>query len=574
MRRVIAPVAGLLAALLLASCGIGPTRVIDDRAVPNEAANRSGGGSVPLERSKVNIVDAKELVEFYLRGAAADVTHRGDILTSYLAGSTVGLTKFDTPPFVVRYLSDTVSTEPDGSELVRYKVQHLGVLGDDGLISSGRGQQEYTFRVVKGANGIVFSQVPAELLLSEEALLGYFSPRSLYFWNGRSLMQDLRWIPQSLSPEQQDTKLVTMLLAGPSPWLRDSAQATPESAKLKGVVVRDKGTVTVDLTSPVPEEARAPLAIQLAKTLQVSPSAMRLTASGTDLPVRPTANLDGQASAPPRRYAIVNNSVYRLKNSPEMGTKFLAQQPDLNKSVTAAAVSANETAIALVRSEATGQRLIVLTRPYASPMTISGLPAGPISQPMWLDEGQTMLVQVGEELYQVSVAAGTAGRVAQVKGLTQVSVAPDGRRLAMVIDGALYLVARNDQGTLALDVKQPVFTGFSRVQSAAFHETTFLRNRLIAVGDCGAGSTCKPECAGATCIATFSFDGTDRFEYARQLGVEVKYLVARAGQAFYEVPGAAYEATQTAGGKELGSEIDWAGPALAQFSVKAPSFEG
>lgn len=119
------------------------------------------------------------------------------------------------------------------------------------------------------------------------ANLYFLSPDQKYF------VPETRWFPQ----RNTATYVTKALLAGPSPWLRDSVRsAFPMGTRLAidAVITDDSGTARVELTSPVLDaepQARAVLVAQIEATLMRLPgiSAVDVVVSGSPLSVSATA---------------------------------------------------------------------------------------------------------------------------------------------------------------------------------------------------------------------------------------------------------------------------------------------
>src|SRR5687768_4720627 len=120
MRRALVPFAGLIACLLLTSCGIGPTRVIDDYAIkPDDRGGASPETALKERAELTHIADESGLVKEYLKLAASDnVERRKDLLSSFYLDPLAG-PKADAAVNVVRLpatFPDPV--QADGSQVV------------------------------------------------------------------------------------------------------------------------------------------------------------------------------------------------------------------------------------------------------------------------------------------------------------------------------------------------------------------------------------------------------------------------------------------------------------------------
>jgi hypothetical protein len=555
---------------MLAACGIGPTRAIDDYAAVRADKGGSGSSGGPSPRSSYELKTPAALVYEYLRASALDSGKRREMLSSYLSDAAL------VPPVDGKLLNvvrvprpeemNVPSTLSDGSQELTVNVQPIGVLRDDGLLDIPADQTPvtYQFVAIMKDGQLMLSKVPPVLLLADTALDDYYFTRALHFWSGDTLVQDLRYIPRALTMAQISSRLVNWLYGSPAAWLEGSVKRPPTETKTNdAVVLGADGTMVVNLAQPAPEGEAGLLAQQLAETLVVPPfSSLRITVNGQTVEPK-FAPKTLTRTLPARRYAVVNNVLTRLKEPAIETVSPVITPSELNKNVALAAVAAREEAIVLVYTD---QRVVIVRRGKA--MAVEGLPAGTRSQPIWVDGGRTLIVQTGENVTHVDAVDGKVLANIKIAGLSQLSADPEGgRRLLMVINGALYLTSRNDQSQIAIDKKQPIPTGFSSVQSAAFRDVG-TQNRLIVAG----------VETGGVYLAAMNFDGSRRVRYDNAkfpAGSVIRHLVARNGSVLYEVQnGEALEAQQSGPQLKLADKVDVPPPLPAQVVVKAPSFEG
>ena len=133
-----------------------------------------------------------------------------------------------------------------------------------------------------------------------------------------------------------------------------------------------------------------------------------------------------------------------------------------------------------------------------------------------------------------------------ISGLTSMSVAADGRRLVLVVEGVLHLTSQGSDGSINFPLRSyRIPTMFSTVQSAAFGG----RRQFIVAGT---GSD------GLRRLMRMNIDGTYQILLANQWhqGLTIGRLVADpyTGNAMFELQGEAYEVRQN-GSVRLAEEM-------------------
>lgn len=573
MKRLGGALSLMLAGCLVAACGIQPGPV-DINGRPEGGAGTNSSTEPVLTRPE-HITDAIALVSRFLEAAADDVATREATLRSFLQPEEQWK-----PGSVINLVHVLEITKPTlGGEVVRVKVQYVGELNARGIIEpTAREQETIDFQIVDLPGRGVYLEAPRpELLFSDSGLRSYFDARPIYFWDntGSELVPDLRYVPRYLTEEEKGKRLVDFLYEGPASWLDVTVSKLPAATKpLDRVVLGENKTIVVNLSTQPTLAEQALLIKQLAKTLAVQ------QISGLVLKVQ------GQAVAPvamappetttvsPNRYAVVKGVVHRLSvpSGPD-NLSLVKLSAEDNKNVAAAAFSRSEGAVMLVHPDLDGQRLSV-GRPGAK-LNIVALPglARPkrIAQPIWLD-GETGLVLADERLFQVMLD-GRAEEIASIGKLIAFSVAPEGRRLALVVGNQLRMAALvHDKGEVSLGQAQPMVpTLLSEVQSVAFGSPT----QLVAAG--------RDEVAVR--VVPMNMDGAwqtpSRDELERNL--RIVHLVAdgRSGNAMYEVEGFGSYQYSFGGSEPLNDKVrlTQGGPSsgpldVAKTDVRAPSFEG
>ncbi len=145
-----------------------------------------------------------------------------------------------------------VVTRIDGTT-EQYAFSSTAAVSSMGAYSEAAHQtrQTLTFHFVKEGGQWRISQAPPGIVLSDGIFGSIFQQRTLYFLDKshQRLVPDIRWFPARGTTQ---TRVVTALLAGPSPWLQGAVvTAFPEGTQLappKSVSVVS-GVAQVDLTA-------------------------------------------------------------------------------------------------------------------------------------------------------------------------------------------------------------------------------------------------------------------------------------------------------------------------------------
>jgi hypothetical protein len=514
---------------------------------------------------------------------------------------------------VVRLADDTLSVRPEGGTVtVEARVQRVGVLRPDGSLDppASSGDAKYTFTLVAtpGVPGYHIQNPPSDLMITDEALAAYYAVTPIYFWNSdaSSLVPDLRYLSQSVPTESQATKLVNWLASGPSDWLSSVVQPEQVPAPIDNVTVNDRGQYVVNLSNPTTATATANGAIgrihtQLCWTLKVDDDEDVLLRIVSEDKVSSGPfkgyNLISRQESSPRRYAVAGGAVYRLQARDEPRAGPLPSLLALQSNVVSVSFARGEKAVAVVR-RAPGNRLR-LSIGAVDGLVDTGRTGVTMSQPVWLDQDdKNALLLIDGVLFQ----AGRTGTVKQVgwysgpASISSFTVAPDGRRIAYISGGELYLAPLVRTGQAAdspISVGSPrtgaVPTPLRNLQQVAFTQ----ENRLAIAGDV----------RGQVGFAEITIDGavktTISGEYAgstvisRMLSYPDSPLDGSAqGPVMFEIAGVGYEAYPVASVRTLQADELTDGPAPsptpstsagpsaspppppAPLTVTAPSFQG
>lgn len=559
-----------VAAFLLAACAIQPGEVeVKDR--PTNVLGANAASKPNLARTS-RIDEAERLVDRFLDASADEAAAtREAALRSYLLpdetwtpGSVVNIVH------VIETLESVVDT--DGKK-VRLRVQHVGLLNFTlGTIEpSHKGIETIEFTAVRDPDDGYRLRAPrAEVLLSDTGFISYYEARPIYFWDtgNTRLVPDLRYVPKYWSETDKASRLVDLLYGGPVSWLDAGVSKLPQATKpADRVTITDDRSVVVNLnTRPTPQDEQY-IARQLLKTVVPQPySGLQLKVQGQ---VVKTVARDDASRTSPNRYAVVKGVVYRLKSA--SGATNFAPVPlpeAVNSHVAAVAFAHGEGAAIMVHDTGEGPRLSVVRGAQVTPVNLPDL-ADPhaISQPFWIGDTQSGIVLADENLFQV-FSDGRAVKIAHVDNLTDMSVSPEGRRIALVVDGQAYLAGllNTDKGLLLGQYQASVPSLLSVVHSVAFGSPL----ELMLAGRDVQGER----------VITMYLDGARENLGGPPLAGNIFHLVADgvSANALYEATGLGSSQYQFGGPEPLSDKIIFpvgtTPPSVLNTDVHAPSFEG
>ncbi|WP_305789571.1 LpqB family beta-propeller domain-containing protein [Symbioplanes lichenis] len=482
LRRMLAGV--LVAALALGGCGI-PDETDVERLAPGPSQGQSSGSD--SERSKPTREEAADdttaLVENYLEAAAAgDPDSSIEQVRSFLSPSAaIPFAKVPATIKIIHLVEDPLVNP--GSDEVTLQARTVGLLTPDGTMeaSPDSGVQTYKLTVARitGKDGLFVTKAPQVLLLTDQALTSYYDQRIIYFWNKdhTSLVPDVRWMSVEVPREQVPQQVINWLIDGPSAWLENAVEPLPEGTQLIGNVpaVTEEGKLQINLSNqaldPADGETPADAMERLRQQLQWSlrkqlPQVLELKignqeqrdySSGTDYL---DSNASYRVAATPERFIVYNGEVRRLDLSAGSTEPVPVLRAEDNRNVRSAAIArgvGDHGYVALVVTEKGSPVLRVGSAAPGESANLHSvpLPGDPSAPPVWAltsDDAQTgelgMLI-VGGKLYSFS-AEGQALREIKWTGpagpITSVAVAPDGRRVALVVGGKLYVAALTAEG--------------------------------------------------------------------------------------------------------------------------------
>ncbi len=507
---VVLPLVVALVVLLTGACGIpDETGVTVVGAGPSTGISSGGDGGFSKVTREQAGTDRALFVENYLKAAAGDLDTAADRMRGFMSKEAARDFKTTSADVrVIRLVADPLVTR--GSDLVKLTYEQVGTLDKFGLLEpateTGPVTSEVRVSSLDGEPGLFVTAAPPVLLLSDVGLERSYDEQTIYFWNTdySGLVPDVRYMPKAVPVEQRPTTILDWLASGPAPWL--SVADLLDGFGLIGKVPAisdNKLQITLNEKS-LPATDTAVAQERLRQQLQWSLRPFLPSGAELDLKIK----FKDVGSYTGEDY-LGSNPAYRLVDDPEWFVVFdgkirrhtgsanaLAQvpvlKPEENKDIRIAAMSTSlrYTFAAVVTRTGKTDTLRVAAAPNGSQaplQTISGLP-GPLGKPTWAitkDDsaaGGIGLITANGKLYAFSAKKGSARQIpwnGPGGTITAVAVAPDGRRVALVVNNKLYRAALNTDGdTVALGTPQQVPASLGDVTAVGFSS----ESRLTVAG--------------------------------------------------------------------------------------------
>jgi hypothetical protein len=513
MRRRLALVLALVATIALAGCGVSatkkPTRLGDGLDAVGQPADQDDYTPPP---GPTGIRDAESLVKAYLNASAGGGEVAATRVRQFLTQDARADWQPDQErPTVVRPLRFTHEPKSGGVTRVSVTVQSIGTLTDAGKIEPvAASQGPLIFDVVSaaGSNELLIKSAPPVVLLQESALRDYYQAISVYYWDKFSqvLVPDLRYISRAESVERRLSIAMDYLIDGPSTWLAQAVSSLRQGTKWKGPLVVDDPSTGGKLVNfsasafSTDEEARKFMS-QLRWTLaSVLGKSVKLTLQIENVP---RADVDGQsddyladngANTLPRTaplYVVHPTGADKDRVVAESTEQpFILKDSEANHNVVTAAVNRDASAAAFVRRSGNHLSLSVTSLNESKDDTNSvlvdiGSPTS-ISRPTWLYQTDQALVAANGSVLSIN-RNGVSHTLSLlgVSGVTHVVAAPDGRRVALLAGGRVYVapVIINSSNVSVLSAK-PVTADLTATGVVWASE-----NKLLVMGTSTAGVT-------------------------------------------------------------------------------------
>jgi hypothetical protein len=458
---------------LAAACGV-PTggHAIVDEAGPSAGAGGASPGQGPP--GPETAIDQVDLVQKYLLAVA------GPLEADYQPMLQGSAKHFMTPDFAdkwsqsakagIQIVRATSGFNPRGgnfSTFVDVWLEQLGQLNSTGAVILPATQTSpvaFQFEVKSNPTGPGFriANITASdrtlangMLLLDEALVNQslFAAQMVYYWpliGEDSLVPDLRYVPLSGGDPKVSTRIITDLLSGAPGWL----QAAPMAGmKLAGsnVYQNKDGSWEVDLTGSgvdldkLMTQIRWSVWPQTRPTVQLKVGAQTKRVDGADTGflksnLADAASIDGR---PREVFCIVNGAVQPLDR--DTPTPSVLNIPGNNSKVKWAGLTRDKRVVAHVRDDGSLWIGLQATGMYQQ---VGGVPKGAtLGRPVWVpgttpprllvtvDKGLFTADSIHRQLTDVTPSGG--------QGVRAFSVAPDGRRIALIgsDDGAVFVAA-------------------------------------------------------------------------------------------------------------------------------------
>lgn len=326
------------------------------------------------------------------------------------------------------------------------------------------------------------SDPPADVLITQGDFSTALRQRTVYFLDstGRVVVPDIRYIPNSHSPDLSANRLMDLLLRGPSKQLAGAArtQLGPGAELQSNVHIDSAGVAHVDLTGVdvSTAAARQALAAQIVWTLDPDVQQIAITVNGLPLNTAGAPDTTGAAATTPDNpnnvfslasgtvagfspdqvpgsgqavsdaYYIDGGVILRLSDS----TPMWGSVGTGSVHVMSAALSAASGALAAVVRDSDGGQELLVGRPFDHQPAVTALKATTLTQPSFTRWGYAAwTVQNGAEqpeVYQVTIGSGSptwsrvaAPGLAGIGPVTALALSPDGVRVAIVAGGTLFI---------------------------------------------------------------------------------------------------------------------------------------
>ncbi|GAA2294105.1 hypothetical protein GCM10009853_057610 [Glycomyces scopariae] len=447
------------------ACGI-PTgkapEIIDD--APSDFGESSGTSVEVFEPT----ADAGETVGNFLRAAAGDPASRDDRLNKFTAA---GSTKFSDPTLGLRLVDHlNVSVEGGGNPLESANVKVTGtVIGvyfhQDGwarMASPYAYEETFMLRRDGGLqDSWEIQSLPSQVSLDYQQFLGSYTESPLYFQTDQAelLVPDLRWIYDDLDADTRRRLLLDWLLRGPSDVPGQSSRTAIPIGTV-GKISTPDGAVEIDLQLDEPVDDRSvqdAMAAQVAWSLNLVDGFV-LTADGDTIAEGSLADWRTwnaiPSDLPQTAYFIAEDQVWEYTGEGVSVTS--ADHPWVGFTAEGLRQVAVGPADQLAAVVASGAGEVLQVGPTDAAMgTVAGL-GNALTDPQWhpvsalivLSDGVPTVVDPNTRTVVQTLPVG--------EGVTAMSLAADGRRLAYVEDGEAWVA------TLIVDADRNLQAGEAR----------------------------------------------------------------------------------------------------------------
>ncbi|MGI5213926.1 LpqB family beta-propeller domain-containing protein [Plantactinospora sp. CA-290183] len=568
MRRLPLTLVSGAAALLvgLVACGIPEqTDVQIDGRGPVADTVPAGGTRQPPPGRTASGSDERAFVRNFLTAAAGEASEAYKRVNEYIVADR----QFNVAPAdelainIVRAEEPEIALNKDGTYSVTLAgVEQVGVLRANGSVEEPVATgSSYTFTVGPAPTdpgsdaGLYVLDPPPVVLMTTDALLGYYEETTVYFWNTArtALVPDLRYLPMTVPVERRATEVLGWLIGGPADWLAPTVLRLPDGTGMPGNVPapKDGGRLEVNLSVKAgaldSERDLSQLFTQIAWSLQQNillrdelelkiQNQIRKTESVTDYR---RANPVYRLSAP-ERFAVLGGGIYPLVDSAGQPPPVAAAA---NRDIVSAGLNRREAEISAALVVRDGDHLRL--RVGAGHTTVSqfqtGQPVSSMGRPVWLkgpDPGEpTGLVVSGNELYRFTADNPRLERIRGVPArVSSVGAALDGQRIAFIAGGRLHVATvRTDGGGMSVGPVRQLATSLTGLT-----QVDWLGENMLAVAGTNA--------MGRAAIVRLGVDGVRESPEVSDIGAPVTHLAAYPNNPVSQAPlrNPLYEANQVA----------------------------
>ncbi len=476
-RPLVLPAVIVLVAFLTAACGIPDESGVTVVGSGPSPGITSGTGRDPGQISRDTATDRVTFVENYLKVAAGDLDSAADRMRTFMTDDAKH--RFDPKGAnltVIRLTATPLWNQ--GSDEVRLSYEQVGTLDKFGLLEPAAEARPVTsvIKVVQtaGKSGYFVAEAPSALLINADVLRNYYQEHTIYFWNTdyTGLVPDVRYMPDTVPVEQRPTAVMNWLVNGPAPWLSVAQLADGTTLIGKVPEISNNKLVITMSTLGLPSTDTALALSRLRQQLQWS---LRSFLSGdTALVLRfghqdagsysgddyYASNQASRLTTDPDSFVVYEGRIRRLSESANATAQPPVLVPEQNKDIRLAAMSsspAENYAAVVTRSGKSADvlRVAAAVKDAQAPLqAISGL-SGTLGTPTWaiIDPGKpggaVGLITANGKLYSFAPEKSRAQPMPWTgpgTTISAVAVAPDGRRLVLVVDNKLYRVSLSMNG--------------------------------------------------------------------------------------------------------------------------------
>lgn len=488
--------------------------------------------------------DVEQFARNFLSAAAGEPSKADDRVREFLSpGDRERIPdRPDAPINVIRLVEEQPNvTRNAGTATVSIAVQQVGVLRPNGELQPPElTDTSYTFRVGNLDDGdlgnrdeavglYVYGPKP-DLLMSVDALRDYYVPHTIYFWSGKDsprLVPDLRYLPESVATGLRPTEVLGWLTAGPSSWLKGSVNPLPPGTETIGNAPANGGRLVVNLAAPtLPESQIKQLSTQLAWSLLDIYDQGRLELMIRNKSVRVFDVEEQRQQNPPypaepqvTSYCLLAGAIHRVSAQGDLPTEPPPIDAGSNKGLESAALARHRGDVLAALVTTSGRLLVGRGNPTVTDFSSSSDLVGREARPVWLRgfeaDAAVGLVVVAGQLYRFG---GNAQLVplrlpGAPRTVTAVSAALDGRRIAVIAGGRLFVASINATTGEAAQVR-PVPVSLRRPTAVAW----ITEKELVVAGQ---------NRNGRTALIDMTFDGGEERFRLDDLGqARVDYLAA------------------------------------------------